>query len=288
MKRFLLFSLAFAVFLSITAYKVMRGKAQPIYLPSMETRAINQYPAGTISYKYDDKNRMVEIISELLPKFVIDSKLSYDDQDRLTMADGNITPDISGNAHHNKTYYTYYKGCIVGHGEEQSIGPRGTSEQAFSDTMILNERQQVVKRITCSYLKSKKTKYYECFRYDERGNLVWQVRYDSKDTVHAQDTSTYVYGDSKSPFANVRGNYTLSPALLDGYNNYTSKQSVEPGYTLYGTTVAPCVRNSTFNYKLNAAGYPVKAVGKEVDTDLKPYKVHQPFVTTIKYSYIVR
>ena len=283
MKQLLVLPLALAVFLSITAYKAMRGKAEPVYLPVMETHETNGHAPDTTLYKYDDRNRIIEIVYPR--RFAARrDELSYDDQDRLTMLDETTAPNQLGFTHQSKAMFSYIKNYIVLRLEVRSVKDGKASDDVLNDTLILNDRHHVVMH----YGSRNKNKVYNVFKHDSRGNLVWRATYNGSDTLHAKNSTEYVYDDSKSPFIDVRGNFCTDFEVPNLPNNYTSTHTVENSYTPNGELVSSLERNSSFTYQFNDASFPLTVVGKEVDTELKSHRINEPVVTVIKYTYIVR
>jgi hypothetical protein len=201
------------------------------------------------SYQYDDRNRLIELtINGSLRNngagYSSDCKLTYDSNDRVIEAD--FVYNGVGNSEKNSFNYST-AGMITKTTVSQSNGVITNS----TSVITLNSNQQAL-RVDFSGSVTGTTTVFPTATlntYDANGNLKTQTTYVNG-AVTPSTATVETYDQNKSPFFNMKGNFSTIFPDATSINNVITKTSQDVAHNSTETD------QSSWEY--NGDGFPTK------------------------------
>jgi hypothetical protein len=268
--------------LVLSAYKptVSSGYKATGYLLEMEISEHGDMGNDTLMYKYDDKDRITNIITlaGYNRKYgCLERKFSYDTKNRVITEFDYISKSNAGpNGLNRRIFYTYFKDHINKHILENAVSRyHGPYIRSLTDTLLLNEHQQVIKHLRSFGDSIHPSYFYDVLTYDAKNRLASLTAFHPADHNKPTYVNTYTYDDSKSRFADVKGNLMFCIAASE-INN------LKTGHLLmYNETLKTNIGVSNIStYVFNGAGYPIIKNFTATDSDNKRSK------TVCHYFYV--
>ena len=218
-----------------------------IYLISIYSNsATNQI----ITYKYDDKNRVINI-TNTTPSASSEDKLYYTENDLIARVD-TYYPGMQTIT----SVFTYIPDSV-----KIDYLPAGSTIPGYS-TFTLNGEGKPIKSVQGT------GPAYTTFAYDANGNKSALGFYTNGGTL--QGSRTYTYNNTKSPVLNIKGNFSVYLVNPDLVNNYITA-------VIIAGNNAPIITTYTYNY--NADGYPVSRTSTTTGSTA---------ITTETFTYVIK
>ncbi len=206
------------------------AKNNRVYL--LKQQIIDYRPANnqvdTISYTYDDHNRMT-MITEPTGQSKGNYSITYGENDRV-----DIARKLSNNGELLVEYDFFYTPDAKGYYFHSSTHPLDTAVFSF------NDKNQITR------VQSRRAGY-SSFTYDSRGNIATSVSVGRNGSVNLFDNITYTYDTQKNPFSQMPpGNYFFMYIANNDVSTLTNNIQFKNA--------------DTYTYTYNSDGYPVKGI----------------------------
>jgi hypothetical protein len=226
MNKFLLFG--FVLILGMAAGCKKSERIQKTYLlrqQIIDYRPAN-YPVDTITYTYDDHNR-ITMITEPTGQSKGNFSITYREDGRV-----NIARKLSDSGAVVVEYDFFYTPNSQGYYFHSPTHSQDTSVFTF------NNKNQLTR------IQSRRAGYL-AYTYDSRGNVATSVIVGADNSVQFFDNVTYTYDTQKNPFSQIPPNNYFFMYIADNdastlINNIQFKNG------------------DTYTYTYNSDGYPVK------------------------------